>query len=96
MSLDKNMTDMEIAKHVEESEEVVLNEAERAAEEKKLVRKVDLWLLPCVWVMYLLSYMDVCIPIDLLSSRDRTDRRTANQHRQCESCRHDGRSRHGQ
>lgn len=96
MSLDKNMTDMEIAKHVEESEEVVLNEAERAAEEKKLVRKVDLWLLPCVWVMYLLSYMDVRIDISLLSPRIRIDGRTANKHWQCKSCRHDGRSRHGQ
>lgn len=28
-------------------------------EEKALVRKVDLYLLPTVWIMYLLSYMDV-------------------------------------
>ncbi|KAL4902920.1 hypothetical protein BDW74DRAFT_186583 [Aspergillus multicolor] len=27
-------------------------------EEKRLVRKIDLYLLPCIWVMYLLSYMD--------------------------------------
>lgn len=27
-------------------------------EEKKLVRKVDLLLLPTIWIMYLLSYMD--------------------------------------
>ena len=27
-------------------------------EEKKLVRKIDLFLLPCIWIMYLLSYMD--------------------------------------
>lgn len=27
-------------------------------EEKALVRKVDLTLLPTVWVMYLLSYLD--------------------------------------
>lgn len=27
-------------------------------EEKKLVRKVDLFLLPAIWIMYLLSYMD--------------------------------------
>ncbi|KAL4800795.1 major facilitator superfamily domain-containing protein [Aspergillus venezuelensis] len=27
-------------------------------EEKKLVRKIDLYLLPCIWIMYLLSYMD--------------------------------------
>jgi hypothetical protein len=27
-------------------------------EEKALVRKIDLFLLPCIWFMYLLSYMD--------------------------------------
>jgi hypothetical protein len=27
-------------------------------EEKKLVRKVDLLLMPTIWLMYLLSYMD--------------------------------------
>jgi hypothetical protein len=27
-------------------------------EEKKLVRKIDLLLLPTIWIMYLLSYMD--------------------------------------
>lgn len=26
--------------------------------EKKLVRKIDLLLLPMMWIMYLLSYMD--------------------------------------
>ncbi|CAG9940608.1 unnamed protein product [Clonostachys rosea f. rosea IK726] len=26
--------------------------------EKRLVRKIDLYLLPCMWFMYLLSYMD--------------------------------------
>lgn len=26
--------------------------------EKKLVRKIDLYLLPMMWIMYLLSYMD--------------------------------------
>jgi hypothetical protein len=29
-----------------------------ADEEKKLVRKIDLFLLPTIWLMYLLSYMD--------------------------------------
>lgn len=36
-------------------------------EEKKLVRKIDMRLLPMIWIMYLLSYMDrtklVGIPI---------------------------------
>jgi hypothetical protein len=27
-------------------------------EERKLVRKIDLFLLPTIWLMYLLSYMD--------------------------------------
>ncbi|KAM0723107.1 hypothetical protein Q7P37_001307 [Cladosporium fusiforme] len=58
MSLDKNMNDMEDVKYVEQTEEDVRTDAERAAEEKALVRKVDLWLLPCIFVMYLLSYMD--------------------------------------
>lgn len=25
--------------------------------ERKLVRKIDLFLLPCIWIVYLLSYM---------------------------------------
>lgn len=29
-----------------------------ADEEKKLLRKIDLYLLPIMWLMYLLSYMD--------------------------------------
>ncbi|KAL3477945.1 major facilitator superfamily domain-containing protein [Aspergillus californicus] len=29
-----------------------------AEEEKKLVRKIDMFLLPNIWIMYLLSYMD--------------------------------------
>lgn len=37
-------------------------------EEKRLVRKVDMFLLPTIWVMYLLSYM-VC----LLVSQDYYD-----------------------
>jgi hypothetical protein len=28
------------------------------AEEKKLVRKVDLFLMPCLWIMYILNYVD--------------------------------------
>ena len=29
-----------------------------AEEERKMVRKVDAFLLPTIWLMYLLSYMD--------------------------------------
>ena len=31
----------------------------QSGEEKALVRKIDLCLLPTIWLMYLLSYMDV-------------------------------------
>ena len=30
----------------------------KSEEEKKLVRKIDLYILPCMWMMYLWSYMD--------------------------------------
>lgn len=30
---------------------------EKTEEEKRLVRKIDLFLLPCIWIVYLLSYM---------------------------------------
>lgn len=40
--------------HVEISQEIFWTEEE----EKKLVRKIDLRLLPNIWIMYLLSYMD--------------------------------------
>ncbi|KAH6880414.1 phthalate transporter [Thelonectria olida] len=29
-----------------------------SAEEKKLVRKIDLFLMPCLWIMYILNYVD--------------------------------------
>ncbi|KAI1040769.1 hypothetical protein LB505_012120 [Fusarium chuoi] len=48
-------------------------------EEKKLVRKIDLYILPMMWFMYLMSYMDrtkspewtrtsTSIPTDILLS----------------------------
>lgn len=39
-------------------EELNANAEQFAEEEKKLVRKIDLFLLPTIWIMYLLSYMD--------------------------------------
>ena len=39
-------------------EELTANAEQFALEEKKLVRKIDLYLLPTIWLMYLLSYMD--------------------------------------
>lgn len=39
---------------------------EETAEEKALVRKIDLFLLPTIWLMYLLSYMDVSISVIMM------------------------------
>ena len=50
---------MDDIKYVEEAEETEPASADRKAEEKALVRKIDITLLPCIWIMYLLSYMDV-------------------------------------
>ncbi|KAF2649206.1 MFS general substrate transporter [Lophiostoma macrostomum CBS 122681] len=49
---------METSKHVEYDQEVAPEFTWTPEEEKKLVRKIDLYLLPCIWFMYLLSYMD--------------------------------------
>lgn len=59
MSIDKSKSNMDDIKYVEEAEETEPADADRKGEEKALVRKIDLTLLPCIWVMYLLSYMDV-------------------------------------
>jgi hypothetical protein len=37
-------------------------------EEAKLVRKIDLFLLPTIWLMYLLSYMDRTKYVDIVVS----------------------------
>lgn len=47
--------DMEYPKH---QEELVESYVPGTEEEKKLVRKIDMYLLPAMWLMYLLSYMD--------------------------------------
>lgn len=52
---DDKMKDIEL---IEEHNGNVDEDPERAAEEKALVRKIDLFLLPTIWIMYLLSYMD--------------------------------------
>ncbi|RSM00031.1 hypothetical protein CEP52_009363 [Fusarium oligoseptatum] len=43
-----------VAEHVE----ITQDNSWTAEEEKKLVRKIDMFLLPNIWLMYLLSYMD--------------------------------------
>jgi hypothetical protein len=39
-------------------EELIAAYVPDTEEEKALVRKIDLYLLPTIWLMYLLSYMD--------------------------------------
>jgi hypothetical protein len=41
-----------------EIEHASVHESFSAEEEKALLRKIDLTLLPTIWVMYLLSYLD--------------------------------------
>jgi hypothetical protein len=50
----KSLDHRNYSEHVESSGDLTWT----ADEEKKLVRKVDLMLLPTIWIMYLLSYMD--------------------------------------
>jgi hypothetical protein len=38
--------------------ELLANYVPGTDEEKKLVRKIDLYLLPMLWVMYILNYVD--------------------------------------
>lgn len=55
--LDVDTKVMDNAKH----EHVELSAGEitwTPEEEAKLVRKIDLYLMPIMWLMYLLSYMD--------------------------------------
>jgi hypothetical protein len=47
--------DMDTTKHVEVTAAGITWTPE---EERALVRKIDTYLLPTIWLMYLLSYMD--------------------------------------
>jgi hypothetical protein len=38
--------------------EALRNYVPQSAEEKKLVRKIDLFLMPMLWIMYILNYVD--------------------------------------
>jgi hypothetical protein len=49
-----DVKEMDATKHVEVTSELTWT----PEEEKRLVRKIDLFLLPTIWLMYLLSYMD--------------------------------------
>lgn len=50
-------------------EESVIDYVPDTEEERRLVRKIDMYLLPALWGMYLLSYMDrtKSVPITLKS-----------------------------
>lgn len=49
---------MDNTKHLEYDETTTQGVTWTPEEEKKLVRKIDLLLLPMIWFMYILSYMD--------------------------------------
>ena len=49
-----DVKEMDTPKHIEVAGDFTWT----PEEEKKLVRKIDLFLLPTIWLMYLLSYMD--------------------------------------
>jgi hypothetical protein len=49
-----DVKEMDTTKHVEVTDDFTWTKEE----EQKLVRKIDLFLLPTIWLMYLLSYMD--------------------------------------
>ena len=51
--------------------------------EKALVRKIDLYLLPTIWLMYLLSYIDRTKSVILVFSSPKPH--YTSQHRQCEN-----------
>lgn len=48
----------EIASHEVENVDAIGVISFTEEEEKALVKKIDLTLLPTIWVMYLLSYLD--------------------------------------
>lgn len=49
-----DIKDMDTTKQIEVSEDFTWT----PEEEKQLVKKIDSFLLPTMWLMYLLSYMD--------------------------------------
>ncbi|KAL6709805.1 hypothetical protein ACN47E_000590 [Coniothyrium glycines] len=53
-SQETDLKDMDNTKQIEVTEEFTWT----PEEEKNLVKKIDLYLLPTIWLMYLLSYMD--------------------------------------
>ncbi|KAH8682134.1 nicotinamide mononucleotide permease [Xylariales sp. PMI_506] len=50
--------DVETAEDAKQQDEFYATYVPDSEEERKLVRKIDLYILPTMWLMYLLSYMD--------------------------------------
>ncbi|KAI7341123.1 MFS general substrate transporter [Hortaea werneckii] len=55
---EKQVDNVEYNEHTEFTEMAIRGDNLDPNAEKKLVRKIDLFLLPCIWIVYLLSYMD--------------------------------------
>ena len=58
MELADNLKDDAILMEIENSKADAAEPEFTPKEEKALLRKIDLHLLPTIWIMYLLSYMD--------------------------------------
>lgn len=46
--------------------EALRNYVPRTADEKKLVKKIDIFLMPILWLMYILNYIDRTNIVSLL------------------------------
>lgn len=55
---EERLSDAEAQKHKMAVDPALDEYVPGTDEEKALVRKIDLFLLPTIWLMYLLSYMD--------------------------------------
>jgi hypothetical protein len=58
MPTELDIKDGGVAVEAENNKSGIVELSFTAEEEKLLLRKIDLHLLPTIWIMYLLSYMD--------------------------------------
>lgn len=56
-------------------EDAVIDYVPDTEEERRLVRKIDMYLLPAIWGMYLLSYMDRTKSVAMFPGSQREDPR---------------------
>lgn len=54
-------------------EQAVIDYVPDTEEERRLVRKIDMYLLPAIWGMYLLSYMDRTKSVSIFPRSRRED-----------------------